>query len=469
MPGCRQGNLLTAGLNLAASGDATDGLFRIHFDHLPWPSYIWQRTGNDFELVGYNRRALDIAKETNLHQIEGIRASKLYPPDSEHLRNLFECADSGEIVRWEGDFEYVSGLTRRMSVTHVPLPGDIVVVHAEDVTEKWRSEEAVRASESRLRALYSSIPDVVLRMSTEGRFLDVHALDESQLAFPRDEIIGKTVGDFYGEAAMTEQVRLSKAAVETQEIQVAEYVIRTKRGESLRMESRFVASGPDEVLVHVRDVTERSLLASELTKMAERERSVAGRELHEGVAQTLVGLKLELSRLESELRDTHRDLADRASSAMKLLERSIVHTRELAKELSPLPENIRLADALWDLGCHWKEVANIDVRFEFSDATLSPGYAAKVHIYRFVHEGIANAVKHGSATEIDVFLQRAGEGLELTIADNGSGLDEPIEEGLGLKLLRFRALTLGGDLELKPRTGGGTELVCRAARAILQD
>lgn len=451
--------------------DIGDELFRAHFANLPWPAYIWQRMGDDFRLIAYNEAAV-ASEYTSVETLASVTATELYPPGSRHLADLWRCAREGVIIKWEDEFQFVSGVVRTMAVTYVPLSEDIIVVHTEDVTERRAAEQNLRRSEARIRALFASNPDVVFRMTTEGEFLDVHFPEHLDAPFTKDQLIGRTVRDFYGDAAMSEQVRLSKAAVRTKEVQVAEYELAPPSGgEPRRMESRFVASGPDEVVVNVRDVTERAMLERELTKIEERERNRVGRDLHDGLAQTLAGVKLLNEHLHQRLIDRAPELSPDAAQAVELLNQMIEQTRDLARGLSPLPEGISLFDALKQLASHWKNLFRIECRLVLDGKPQSVGQAAIVHLYRIAQEAVSNAARHGKASVVEISCAAEGERLDLRVADNGRGLAPNVSpsEGLGLRIMRYRARIIGGEIELRPGHGGGAVLVCRCARAILAD
>jgi nitrate/nitrite-specific signal transduction histidine kinase len=52
--------------------------------------------------------------------------------------------------------------------------------------------------------------------------------------------------------------------------------------------------------------------------------------------------------------------------------------------------------------------------------------------------------------------------VSMSICDNGSGIREPAEPttGMGLRTMLYRAGIIGATLEVRPGTGGGTEIVC---------
>jgi signal transduction histidine kinase len=159
----------------------------------------------------------------------------------------------------------------------------------------------------------------------------------------------------------------------------------------------------------------------------------------------------------------HRDDADRA---VDLVSRAIAHTSELAHGLTPIPKRGRLADALRQLGQESEKLlgvyCNVDCLCTGTQPTL--GETTATHLYRIAQEAITNAVKHGKATRIDIRCAIAEGLLELTVADNGTGLPAGATErgGLGLHIMSYRARAIGGDLSVVPRAERGTLVRCQA-------
>jgi signal transduction histidine kinase len=84
------------------------------------------------------------------------------------------------------------------------------------------------------------------------------------------------------------------------------------------------------------------------------------------------------------------------------------------------------------------------------------------HLYRIAQEAVTNAIKHGKPDCIVVGLSRTQQRIILEVKDNGRGLPArpPKKPGMGLRIMRYRAGTIGGSLAIQKRKGGGTTVVC---------
>lgn len=75
--------------------------------------------------------------------------------------------------------------------------------------------------------------------------------------------------------------------------------------------------------------------------------------------------------------------------------------------------------------------------------------------YRFVQEGLTNALKHGGADRVRIVLDQR-TAFVLTLRDNGTVESGPVSPGFGLRSLRERAEDLGGGIEYAPTREGFT-------------
>jgi PAS domain S-box-containing protein len=573
-----------------------EDLFRVHFDNLPRPAYIWRREGNDYALIAYNRAAAELP-HSDVASLIGKTASVLQAGSAhDMLADLENCAKNRVIVKREVEYNYIAtGVHRTLDIMMVPLSADIVVLHTEDVTERrrnelalrdsekkyrtivdtahegilaanlkseityanrraaemlgytpeemvgrssfdfldpahhepaarardefrrgertrgdfclrhksgaevWvsaavsqlfdsagqvsgliymnvditerkRAERALRESESRVRALLDANPDLIVRVTRDGTYVDAHSTDprlNSHLPVATDDFIGRNVRDMFDAEFAREHERHRLAALATGRLQRWEYVRKDPSGSPRHIEARFVKSGEDEVVVTVRDFTDRVDLEREVITSSERERTRIGQDLHDGLAQLLIGVKLLLAALSDKLGlagSPHRDDAERAA---ELVSRAIAQTSELAHGLSPIPRRGRLADALRQLARESEQLLGVgcDVVCTCEAGPPEVNETTATNLYRIAQEAITNAVKHGKATRIEIRCALVDGRVELTIADDGTGIAEAnaaVNGGLGLHIMSYRARSMGGDLSVLPRAEGGTLVRCRA-------
>ncbi len=124
----------------------------------------------------------------------------------------------------------------------------------------WRlaaAEDALRKNEAKYRALLNAMPDLMFRLNRAGDYLDFHAERAADLAMPSAEIIGTNIRNSpLPPAAIRKSVAAIQRALETGEMQSFEYSLPMPAGPR-DYEARVVASGKDEVVVIVRNITER--------------------------------------------------------------------------------------------------------------------------------------------------------------------------------------------------------------------
>ena len=162
---------------------------------------------------------------------------------------------------------------------------------------------------------------------------------------------------------------------------------------------------------------------------------------------------------------TARELpeAEEATQIVQLVKEAVGHSRGLAHGLAPVGvHGTQLAPALENLAERTRKVFNIDCEFQQEGRTRVPDDATATAFYRIAQESTNNALKHGQASSIILRLETDDEGsLVLSVTDDGRGL--PLSrptEGLGLRLMKLRAETVGATLAIINREEGGTRVSC---------
>jgi len=100
------------------------------------------------------------------------------------------------------------------------------------------------------------------------------------------------------------------------------------------------------------------------------------------------------------------------------------------------------------------------VSFQFHGGSPNWDEQAAIHLYRIAQEAINNATRHGKARNILVFLEAADHSISLRVLDDGVGVSESRSEGMGLRIMRYRAQSIGGEVTVERRNGPGTTVSC---------
>ncbi len=125
----------------------------------------------------------------------------------------------------------------------------------QDISKRKQMEKDLRQSKARLQALFSALPDLIFRHHRDGTFLDYHATDESNLYLPPEDFIDQKIEKAMPSEIAQQHMEMSKKTLDTRQQQIYEYELPLD-GEPRHYEARMVASGEDEVLSIVRDITE---------------------------------------------------------------------------------------------------------------------------------------------------------------------------------------------------------------------
>jgi signal transduction histidine kinase len=101
-----------------------------------------------------------------------------------------------------------------------------------------------------------------------------------------------------------------------------------------------------------------------------------------------------------------------------------------------------------------------DVKADVASFPVSAPAAAQ--LYRIVQEALHNAVEHGRASKVQIDLAVDSDEMVLTVRDDGKGFDGTVaSNGMGLRIMRYRAQCIGGSCEVQSNGAQGTIVTCR--------
>lgn len=416
---------------------------------------------------------LGYESEEDLQEID-VEDIYLNAGDRETLSK--SLVDRGSLMGYEIPLKHRNGTPILASVTARVIhdeSGNVAYFDGtlEDVTVRKETEEALRESEAITLSLFNAIPDLKLRISREGTFLDFGQPRDPDSSASTLDLVGKPVSEFMPEGAAQDAKESVVQALETGEIQVFEYNVPMADGMH-HFESRVVPSGEDEVLAIVRDITVRKR-AEEGLRASLEEKELLLREIHHRVNNNLqvVSSILYLQSEKLQDRDDHqahevfRECQNRVKS-MSLIHEVLYQSKNLAK--IDFGAYVRsLISGLY--GSFGADSDRIVSEIEVNDTSLGIDLATPCGL--IITELVTNALRHAFPNDgtgvIRVILKSSDEHeYELEVSDNGVGAPENLDldsvETLGLQMVRSLVQNqLEGTIELD--RSAGTRFVIKFA------
>ncbi|SDH42344.1 MULTISPECIES: cache domain-containing protein [unclassified Duganella] len=205
------------------------------------------------------------------------------------------------------------------------------------------------------------------------------------------------------------------------------------------------------------------VLAQRVVESQEEERARLSRDLHDGISQWLVSIKLQIEA--GIIRLTGKPEQQQAAQAVfehaaDQLSNVMAEVRRISHNLRPaILDDLGLAAALHHLAKEYTLSSGTPVHFEASGCTDGLSDVANTVLFRLAQEALTNIERHAGASRIDITLAGASQGVTLRIRDDGHGFDaEGIalhpQRGIGLRNMMERMDAIGGRFEILSSTDG---------------
>ncbi|MEM8604372.1 MAG: PAS domain S-box protein, partial [Cyanobacteria bacterium P01_H01_bin.121] len=177
---------------------------------------------------------------------------------------------------------------------------------SQDITEITKAELALQASEHKQQTLIRALPDLIMRMSRDGVFLDLFAASNMTVLGAPEAFVGRHIFNSSLPAEVSAQrLKYVDKALSTGELQIYEQTLFNGQRQVVE-EVRILPSGADEVLVIVRDITERKA-AEEALRLANESLHQQSHRLKQG-QDALAQVLIELQAAQEERQIQYREL-----------------------------------------------------------------------------------------------------------------------------------------------------------------
>ncbi|MEZ5386626.1 MAG: PAS domain-containing protein [Prosthecobacter sp.] len=419
-------------------------------------------------------RGFDVLDAPPLHELVGRNVFDLFPKDiaRQLWSNDLAALKADGPLQSEETVKHKDGQSHTYLTVKFPLhaadrkPYGVCAIST-DITTRSRIEAALSESEERFRLFMDNSPSIAWIKDEDGKYVYLNQKFAERFGARLELWRGKTDREFWP-AEIAEKFRENDLAVlaANRPVEMVEEAENPDGSRSFWLSTKFPftdAVGHRYIGGIALDITERQRLESEVLRIAEVEQARIGYDLHDGVGQTLTGVASLVDVLEMETDGEARVAAQRVR---ELVRQAIQEVRQLSHGLSPLAVRHRgLIGSLRLLADTVRQSHRAECVIELDGTVRAGGPENETQLFRIAQEAVSNALRHGRARRISITLSHAGGGhCQLVVADNGCGMKPGAAdkaEGIGLRVMAYRAEQINGTLDIGRRPGGGVRITCR--------
>ncbi len=191
----------------------------------------------------------------------------------------------------------------------------------------------------------------------------------------------------------------------------------------------------------------------------EKERKRISRELHDGLGQMLLAIKVKLEDINLTKKNKALNIID---DVKNISLKTIVEIKRISDNLTPgILYEFGIVTSLKKLCENFTKTDSVKIDFVSYGVDDKMDDKIITYIYRIAQEAISNIIKHADASEVNVQLLGNKNQLNLVIHDNGKGFlidDKTKFKGNGLNNMRERVSILSGEIDINSIINQGTEI-----------
>ncbi|MFA7559840.1 MAG: substrate-binding domain-containing protein, partial [Sphaerochaeta sp.] len=209
------------------------------------------------------------------------------------------------------------------------------------------------------------------------------------------------------------------------------------------------------------EIKRRTELEQEVMEISAKTMERIGQELHDDLAQHLLGISLMATSARKNIDGDSAKLSASLEQISRLLAESISKLKTISRGLLPLEKDEKtFAKRVEALVADTQRYAKIDITVEADEGFEITDPDRALHVFRITQEALTNAVKHSKAQHVVIMLTKEEDEfgktlLKATIQDNGVGFAKSIRKGaLGLRIMRNRASMAHAELDVQSSPAG---------------
>lgn len=314
-----------------------------------------------------------------------------------------------------------------------------------------------------------------------GRFRFVNHQLQEYMKYSQADLIGAEGMSFVVPEDRDRVRQRARAMLKGEQFEPYEFRFTCKDGETrwvMELVSSIQHNNGRATLGTFMDITERKrseeelrrsesqlrLLTQRMLEIQETERARFARDLHDQLGQDLVFLKIQAESLAKSLSDAPL-LQDKAMEIANVADRLKTTSSRIAASIGPgILDGLGLVRAVEWCAEDFERRTGISCPVDTPIGDMTVGQPTATAAYRILQEALTNVWRHANASQVEVKLEKEGDRVTLTVADNGVGINAGLlsrKSTLGFLGMYERARLAGGGLTVYSTSGKGTRIVVR--------
>lgn len=348
--------------------------------------------------------------------------------------------------------------------------------------------------QQRLKTIFNHTSDGIVVIDENCKVLDINPAAEKLTGWDKKEVIGNLTCDEMNGCTKNKEVCWNsdntdscmnvdcghrecwgKTSFEKKiSIPNIEMCIIKKDGQKVKVGASYsyiplVGEEKPQVKIVLRDITERKEFEMAIQSYATlEERYRLAREMHDGLAQTMVYTNLKAHKIQRSLENSgcSKDLLNDVVELRQVIQEAVDEVRQNIYDLKIPPSKETSCFRVW-IEDYLEYIGTLNhIETEFICNCSGPLVLAteiKVQLIRIIQEALTNIKKHAFATKIIIIINKDNKKMTIAIADNGRGIDFATlgidnKNHFGLAIMQERAQIIGGCLKILPNHPRGTLL-----------
>jgi PAS domain S-box-containing protein len=351
------------------------------------------------------------------------------------------------------------------------------VSQIQDITEQRQLTDDLRRARADLQAILDNVPARITSWHADSTNHFVNRVAAEHFGVSAGEAAGKHISEILGPEHYTRAkpfIDTALAGTQQSYEQVEPQSDGSLRFSHVEFVPKRMDGKPAGLYALATDVTDlresyRRIreLAQRLETVREEERCSIAQELHEGIAQDLFAMKLNLDHLRAQASGL-AGVTLACQELAEMVDRCMLDTRQIANDLRPPAlAHLPVSVALKEHARYFGNISGLTIRVTEIAPIPVLDEATALILFRAAQEALTNVARHARAATVDLILGADAESITMDIIDDGIGIDDHAFAkvgSLGLLGIRERIDAFDGSLVVRKNAVAGTTVSVRIPR-----